>query len=127
MACRSLGARYLEHVRLVAKPSLNFLQQFSGLDPERRRNPVAATHDVADEFRLLRAGRTEQHRLVVALHHVGNAGEIDRLVAGVEFADASQALDIAAQPEAIEVHRIRTWVRSGFFNDIHRRTPCLEL
>ena len=35
---------------------------------------------------LLGAGGAEQHRLRVALHHLGDAGEIDRLVAGVELA-----------------------------------------
>ena len=109
-----LGARHLENLRLVAKPPRHFLHQLVRLDAERRRDPRAAAHDVADQFRLLGTGGAKQHRLLVALHHLGDAGEIDRLVAGVEFGVA-EALDEAAQPEPLEVHGIRAQVRFRLF------------
>ncbi len=80
-----LGARHLEHLRLVAQPPLDLLQQLVRLDAERRRDPRAAAHDVADQFRLLGTRGAKQHRLRVALHHLGDAGEIDRLATGLEF------------------------------------------
>ena len=52
-----LGARHLENLGLVAEPPLDFLQQLVRLDAERRGEPAAAAHDVADQFRLLRARR----------------------------------------------------------------------
>ena len=106
---RRLGARDLEHLGLVAKPPLHLFQKLGRLHAERLRDAGAAAHHIADQFRLLRPGGAEQHRLAVALHHLGKAGEIDRLVAGVEFVRA-KAFDEAAQPEPLEVDGVRAQV-----------------
>ncbi len=117
-----LGARHLENLGLVAQPPRHFRHELVRLDAERLSDPGAAAHDIADKLGLLWAGRAEQHRFRVALHHSGEAGEIDGRVAGVEFLRA-KAFDETAQPEALEVHGIRPQLRTGFSHDVHRRSP----
>ena len=45
----------------------------------------------------------------------------------VSSSACAKAFDEAAQPEPLEVHGIRPQSGSGFFDDIHRHTPCPEL
>ncbi len=101
-----LGTSDLENFGLVAQPPRHFLHEFVRLDAECLSDPGATTHDIADKFGLFRAGRAEQHRFRVALHHIGEAGEVDGGAASVEFLCA-EAFDEAAQPEALEVNGIR--------------------
>ena len=83
---RRLGARHFDDLGSVLQSSLNFGKEAARLDPEGRSEPVAAAHHATDQFRPLGTCGTKQHRLGVALQNLGDAGEIDRLVADFELA-----------------------------------------
>ena len=66
---------------------------------ERGGKPTARTHDVGDQFGLLRADIAEPHRLRIAVDHRGDVDQVDRVIVNYAFALLHQLFDEAAQAE----------------------------
>ena len=100
---RRIGLLQFDEFRRAADASLHLQRDLARLDPEGFRQTIAAGYHVADHFHLFVADVAEPHGLAVAVHGVGKIGEIESLVAGVEFVGALQALDERAKAKAVEI------------------------
>ena len=70
---------------------------------ERERKTLSRAHDVADQFGLLWPDGLEPGRARIAVEHVADLDQIDRLVVNLAFAKLHQALDEAAETEAFGI------------------------
>ncbi len=100
------GQHHLMHRRLTARyfhrrdgrfdPRQDFLEQVVFRHVEGERQPPPRAHHIAGEFRLLRPGLADQHRLRVAVEMSGDVDEVARLAHHVELAGLFEPLDETA-------------------------------
>ncbi len=104
---RRLAARHLDDLRLGGEAALDLGGEPLRRDAEGAGDAGAARHHIADQFLALRTRGAEMHRARIAVEDLGDAGEIDRSIAALDFAAVRQVFDEAAQAEAIEIARRR--------------------
>jgi hypothetical protein len=116
---RCLRARDFNDDRRTAQAALDFRQKLAGSHAEGAGKAAAAAGDITDQFLPFRTNRTEQHGLRIAFKDLGDVGEVDRLRTRLELI-GTEAVDEAAQPEAIDIGRLVGRRRAGFLDHAHR-------
>ena len=119
---RRLRPRDLDDLRLDGEPAPDLAGQFAWGHPEGVRDPGAAAGDIAHQLLALRPDRAEHDGLGIVLERGRHVGEIGRRPAGLALA-FRQALDEAAQPEPLAIHRARLRPGLGLLDDAHADPP----
>ena len=107
----SIGTPEIYYFRLEAQTALHFERDLTRFDFKRSRQPVAASHHIADEFHFFVTDIAEPEGFRIALHDGCQIGEIDAVVAYLHLAAIDQVFHEAAQPETVEV--VARIVRGG--------------
>jgi hypothetical protein len=122
------GAGNFHDLGLGLQAPLDFGKESARLDTECRGQTVSTAHHATDQLGALGTGGAQQHGPGAALKNVGDAGELDRFVTDVKLIGADESFDEAAQPEPLQVQRLRELPARGRLVDhVHRHPPVPEL
>ena len=100
---RSVLGRDFHWLVRIREPSSDRRKQPALVGVERERQSLARSHNVADQLCFFRSDRLEPGRARVAVEHLADVDQIDRLVVDLAFTELHEALDKAAETETLGI------------------------